>query len=561
MNLQTKAVIGINIFIGVACLLMGILGYLNATEGFNTAFRDRPATSVRSSMEIINYKYPGDWAIKNGNLFKGDKQMDGAEDVVDYLGSIVSGHVTIFKNDTRVATTVKNESGQRSVGTKVSEAVAAEVLAKGNNYTGIANVVGQPFHSAYEPIKDASGKVIGMVFVGLSIHELDGIQNSFIMSIVMAIAGIVLVLGLISWRLIGRAIEPLKRVTGNLQMIASGDLRVSDLDATGNDEIGLLALSSNEMKDKLTHLVKNVARSAEIVAASSEELTANSEQANDSMQQSANNTARLNDEADNQSRTIGNLQSIVNEMQSKMAELQNGAQIMFEAVNQSQEKTRQGNDKVMHAIDQIKNIERQVNSSASVVEGLGQRSKEIGQIVETISGIADQTNLLALNAAIEAARAGEHGRGFAVVSGEVRKLAEQSNEAAMTIAQLIASIQQDTESAVESIRQGNRSVAAGSTSVAETGKAFELIEDQIGRLDENIRNSIEHIRSVNDAAAQIFDAMKEVMRLTNATVDESQNVSAAIEEQAAAMNEMAAASGKLAELAQDLQNEVQKFKF
>ncbi|MBR1579190.1 MAG: methyl-accepting chemotaxis protein [Selenomonadaceae bacterium] len=495
----------------------------------NTAFRDRPATSVRSSMEIINYKYPGDWLIKDGNLFKGDKQMDGAEDVVDYLGSIVSGHVTIFKNDTRVATTVKNESGQRSVGTKVSDAVAAEVLAKGNNYTGIANVVGQPFHSAYEPIKDAGGKVIGMLFVGLSIHELDGIQNSFIMSIVMAIAGIVLVLGLISWRLIGRAIEPIKRVT--------------------------------DMKNKLTHLVKNVARSAEIVAASSEELTANSEQANDSMQQSANNTARLNDDADNQSKTIGNLQSIVNEMQSKMAELQNGAQIMFEAVSESQERTRQGNDKVMHAIDQIKNIERQVNSSASVVEGLGQRSKEIGQIVETISGIADQTNLLALNAAIEAARAGEHGRGFAVVSGEVRKLAEQSNEAAMTIAQLIASIQQDTESAVESIRQGNRSVVDGSTSVAETGKAFELIEDQIGKLDENIRSSIEHIRSVNDAAAQIFDAMKEVMRLTNATVDESQNVSAAIEEQAAAMNEMAEASGKLAELAQDLQNEVQKFKF
>ncbi|MBQ9479850.1 MAG: cache domain-containing protein, partial [Selenomonadaceae bacterium] len=168
----------------------------------NTAFRDRPATSVRSSMEIINYKYPGDWLIKDGNLFKGDKQMDGAEDVVDYLGSIVSGHVTIFKGETRIATTVKNESGQRSVGTKVSDAVAAEVLAKGNNYTGIANVVGQPFHSAYEPIKDASGKVIGMVFVGLSIHELDGIQNSFIMSIVMAIAGIVLVLGLFSWRLI-----------------------------------------------------------------------------------------------------------------------------------------------------------------------------------------------------------------------------------------------------------------------------------------------------------------------------------------------------------------------
>ena len=293
MSLQTKAVIGMNVFIAVACLLMGVLGYLNATDGFNTAFRDRPATSVRASMEVINYKYPGVWSIKDGDLYKGEKKMDGAEDVVDYLGSIVSGHVTIFKNDTRVATTVKNESGQRSVGTKVSEVVAAEVLNKGNNYTGIANVVGQPFHSAYEPIKDANGHVIGMLFVGLSIHELDGVQRSFMVSILMAIAGIVFCLGLISWRLIGRTLEPLKQVTNGLKSIADGDLRVKDLEVQTTDEIGMLASNSNEMKNKLRSLVTNVARSAEIVAASSEELTANTEQVSDSMQQAANNTVQL----------------------------------------------------------------------------------------------------------------------------------------------------------------------------------------------------------------------------------------------------------------------------
>lgn len=129
----------------------------------------------------------------------------------------------------------------------------------------------------------------------------------------------------------------------------------------------------------------------------------------------------------------------------------------------------------------MKNITEQVSVSAQVVGNLGKRSDEIGQIVETISGIAAQTNLLALNAAIEAARAGEQGRGFAVVADEVRKLAEQSAEAAANISKLIITIQQDTNSAVESIENGNRGVKDGMESVMATGEAFRIIETDAGR--------------------------------------------------------------------------------
>ena len=128
-------------------------------------------------------------------------------------------------------------------------------------------------------------------------------------------------------------------------------------------------------------------------------------------------------------------------------------------------------------------------------------------------------------------------------------------------AKLIADIQSDTESAVESIRRGNRSVIDGASSVTDTGKAFEVIEDQIVMLGGNVKNSIEYINAVTGAGNRILEAMKEVLILSEAAADESQNVSASTEEQTAAMHEMAEASGKLADLAQDLQNEVQKFKF
>ena len=208
----------------------------------------------------------------------------------------------------------------------------------------------------------------------------------------------------------------------------------------------------------------------------------------------------------------------------------------------------------------MKNIEQQVSSSAKVIGELGKRSDEIGQIVETISGIAGQTNLLALNAAIEAARAGEQGRGFSVVAEEVRKLAEQSSEAAGNIAKLIATIQQDTTSAVESIELGNQSVKEGTKSVAETGKAFIDIETQASKLNINVNRSLKDISAVDNSNKAILAAVEHVKAIANRSSENASSVSAATQEQSAAMQEVADASKILSELANEMRGEVAQFK-
>ena len=218
-----------------------------------------------------------------------------------------------------------------------------------------------------------------------------------------------------------------------------------------------------------------------------------------------------------------------------------------------------GMEKVTVAIDMMKNVTEQVQNSAQVVGNLGKRSDEIGKIVGTISEIAAQTNLLALNAAIEAARAGENGRGFAVVAEEVRKLAEQSAEAASNISQLIVTIQQDTTSAVESIERGNNSVKEGMDSVLATGDAFRSIENQVDKLTENVRRSMEHIEAVNTSSHEILSAVERVQKTTSKSSDHATSVSAATQEQTATMEEIAEASRSLAELAMEMQNDVAKF--
>ena len=218
MNLKMKALLALGALIVAVCLVMGVMNYLSAAAGFNLALQSKAASNVRAALELIDYQYPGDWEIRDGNLFKGDKQMDGASDVVDHLGAVSGGHVTIFKGDTRIATTVKNDGGQRSIGTKASEAIVATVLTGGKNYTGVANVVGEEYHSAYEPIKDRGGRVIGMMFVGLSVHELDAIDHEFLFRMLLTIGGVLVVTLALAGAILTRAITPLSDVTAGLEI-------------------------------------------------------------------------------------------------------------------------------------------------------------------------------------------------------------------------------------------------------------------------------------------------------------------------------------------------------
>ena len=236
MKLQTKAVLGVNLFIVIACLCMGVLGYRSAADGFAKSLQMKADSNVKSLLALMDDRYPGEWRIENNALYKGNQQIEGSTDIVDSFGNMLDGHVTFFRGNTRVATTVQTE-GKRSVGTPASDMVQEVVLKNGQNYTGSAEVLGQSYESAYCPLKDGSGKVIGMAFVGLSVHELDDIQYKFIFSTIIAMLIIATLMGIFSWWIIGRTLRPLRRTITAIQEIANGDMRGEPLPET-EDEIG-----------------------------------------------------------------------------------------------------------------------------------------------------------------------------------------------------------------------------------------------------------------------------------------------------------------------------------
>jgi methyl-accepting chemotaxis protein len=376
---------------------------------------------------------------------------------------------------------------------------------------------------------------------------------ALIVAVVTAVFGAAI--AFLSARSISRPVVNLEQVA---QKVSAGDL-TQQVNVESQDEIGKLAASFNLMVSQLKELIKQVTVNAEQVAASSEELTANSEQ---SAQAATHIATSINDVASGaaaQMEAANETSSVVEQMSVSIHRIAENANQVAGQSSQAAHKAKNGEKEVEKAVQQMNHIEHTVNTSAKVVAKLGERSQEIGQIVDTISGIAGQTNLLALNAAIEAARAGEQGRGFAVVAEEVRKLAEQSQEAAKKIAGLITEIQEDTTKAVVAMNEGTQEVQLGAEVIHAAGLTFQEIMMVVGQVSTQVKEISAAIQQMAADSQHIVDSVKMIDNLSKKSAGETQSVSAAVEEQLASMQEVAGASQALAGLAQELQTAIARF--
>ncbi|GMA99951.1 methyl-accepting chemotaxis protein [Pelosinus sp. IPA-1] len=365
-----------------------------------------------------------------------------------------------------------------------------------------------------------------------------------------------------------RLTKPIIRLNQAIEKMAEGDLTsqvaviggATTQSVAGKDELDAMGIYFDTMVKKIRGLVQQIATSAEQVAASSEELTASAEQSSIAANQVAETITEVASGSASQMQAVDAATDVVEKMSASIQQVAAHSENVAATAEKTALAARNGGKAIEDTTKQMENIEKTVTNSAQVVEKLGDRSKEIGQIVDTIAGIAGQTNLLALNAAIEAARAGEQGRGFAVVAEEVRKLAEQSEDAAKHIAVLIGEIQGDTEIAVNVMSEGTKEVKRGSEVVHIAGKAFREILNLIEQVSDQIRDISAAIQQVAGGSEQIVSSIKEIDRISGATAGYTQTVSASTEEQSASMEEIAASSEALAKMSEELRSIIAQFK-
>lgn len=414
--------------------------------------------------------------------------------------------------------------------------------------------------TAYVPIFDNNGKMVAVVGADFDATEIYNLMKKNQLHITITVLSTLLIGLLISVMFARFLIKPLRSLVLVVEQVSQGDLTIH-LASDSKDEVGQLSAAFNTMTVNLRNLIKQVANASNQLATSSKELSAHSEQCAHAANQISSSAMEVASGAEQQHNAVLDTMKVVNQMSGTIEQVAANTDSVTANSDSTVVDAQEGGQAIDNAITQMGNIEKTVTHSAQVVARLGKRSKEIGQIVEAISGIASQTNLLALNAAIEAARAGEQGRGFSVVAEEVRKLAEQSQEAAQQIAVLIRGVQSETTDAVVSMEEGTREVKLGIDVVNTAGKKFGEIATRINQVSSQIQTISASIHQMASGNQQIYSSVHEVDKISKVAAEQAQNVSATTEEQSAAMEEIASFSLNLTKTADELQNSLEKFRF
>lgn len=449
------------------------------------------------------------------------------------VGSVVIGHLinrdntivdetakavnvetsTIFMNDLRISTNVREPDGKRAIGTRISIPVYDAVLRNESKFLGRAFVVNDWYITAYEPIYDINRKVIGILYVGTP-------EAPFV--------------------------EIKKEAQKNLLLIGGVTLLISIL-------LGIY------ISRKLVKPMDSMYRASDKVATVAHGLTTSVEEINTTIEQISSTTQGIAAGANQHSMMMVEISKASKEMLESVQHVAADSQKAAEIADQA-DKTAKEINIMSHELFQLMGeIKKAVSNSSDIIIELDTQSQKIGETTGLIAKIAYQTNMLALNASIEAARAGEHGKGFAVVADEVRKLAEESKTAADKVNELIKDIQDKTKNAVESMGKGTKVVAEGEGLIEKTVSSINNISESTSN------NSImfHEIAAASEEQAvsseEITASVRDVETIIEKSAKALQETSVGIKEQTELMDDILKATQELVMLANDLENDVARF--
>lgn len=496
-QLSWKLVFVFSLIIICGTSAIGVYSVYNLQTKVISAAQEKLRSDLSISKAYFNNRIPGEWEVRGNKLYKGGSLINDVA-TVDEIKELTGDNVTVFLQDTRIATSVLTAEGKRAVGTKAADEVANQVLQHNKTFLGKAQVVGIDNQAIYEPIVDKNGRPIGMFFVGVPNTPYEKMITDFKINLAAFLVIEVLLSAVIIFFMARRITKPIEKLAEAAGIMATGNLAVT-IDIDEADETGVLANAFSKMNDNLNHVIYNMGMASNQVAQGANQIS-------DASLALAQGTTEQADSIQQLAATLEEISSQTN----VNADHANTGMKLADQVRENAAKNKQRMNEMLVAMEEI-----------------NESSVNISKIIKVIDEIAFQTNILALNAAVEASRAGQHGRGFAVVAEEVRNLASRSANAAKETTLLI-------EGSVRKVEGGTK--IAKSTAdelnqmVEEIAKVAQLVDNIAAACSEQAAG----IAQVNQGIMQV----SQVVQNNSSTAEESAAASEELNSQATLLKEM-----------------------
>ena len=527
------------VVLGIATI---IIGNIQISEVVTGSIENGLRASAVSVSDTLSYAGQGEYQLRDDQLYKGDFNISEAVEIADAIKKAADTDITVFYGDTRYMTSVVDEQGNRVIGTRAGDQIIEKVLYKGQeHFSTDVDVAGHAYYGYYVPLyDDGTDHIAGMVFAGMPQAD----AKAQIIRIVSLIAGIMVVLFVVcattTFIVVQRIVKTLRMGAGALEQVAGGKLNVQLNESTlkRKDEVGHISRSIMTLKTELTEIITNIKNQGKDLNAASAYLSDKAETSADHIGQVERAVEEIAQGATGQAEeTQKATENVI--IMGNMIEETTGE---IDAMNENAKLIKQLGQTAIDTLKDLQTINQRTKESIDIIyeqtNTTNSSAQKIKEATALITDIAEETNLLSLNASIEAARAGEQGRGFAVVAAQIQKLAEQSNESARQIEEIITSLLADSEKAVDTMEE---------------------VKDIMGQQNDNVMKTDEQVNQVLGQVDQAIEAIGRVAvkteKLNEARInvtDTVQNLTAVAQENAASTQQSAAAVNQVSEIIQDI---------
>lgn len=564
LSLRVKIVISFLLIILFSSSIIGSYSYFNAKSNIEKAVGDSALSIIESIVNIID----------------GDKfdNLKTKEDMQSQYYTELQARLSTVKQETGLKylyTMRKTEDGRyiyvvdgtsmqdegfSSLGDeeKDIDTILKEAFDGKTGYGFNSDDWGD-FISAFIPLKDKSGNIVGILGADFDASKVLNQLSKFRTNIIIIIASVIILALLIGIFLSYFLVRSLNKLRAQAELLKEGDLTVR-LNRVSADEVGALTQVFIDMVKNILSIIKDIKINTKNVATEIEELhnsISNTSRATEEIAQVINEIATGTvDQANSVSEVSSSMDKVF--IQARKSAEQ--ADLIIGISSHAADMATQAKDIFKASIEKVINVNETVENTAEIILKLGEKSKEISSISDTISQITKQTKLLSLNAAIEAARAGEHGKGFAVVADQVKILSEQSSGASKHINEIANGMQDEINIAINVIQSGVLQANEGVSTVTMVDTFLEGLQDSSKDSNARVKHIMDSIALIEEASRKAVDKVNELADISRSFSAGSQQAAAATEEQNAVIHQIMENIKNVKDMTSYLNNVTNKFR-